>query len=64
LAPQERGNDERVVVREDDFENIVDTYSDDEGDEVAGAAARRDKDASEEKARHEEVSGATELSCC
>ena len=52
------------MVREDDFENIVDTYSDDEGDEVAGAAARRDKDASEEKARHEEVSGATELSCC
>jgi hypothetical protein len=49
-------NDERVVEREDDFENIVDTFSDDEGDEEALAAARAKKEAEEDKRNRDQAS--------
>ena len=40
---------------EEDFENIVDDLSDNEGDEVAGEAARKALTLKEEKLRHKEI---------
>ena len=41
--------DERVEVREDDFENIVDDLSDGEGDETRGQQARLERERQEDK---------------
>lgn len=54
----DKGEDERVEEREDDFENIVDELSDDEGgeaDEAAGQQARIKDDLQADLAAKDEV---------
>ena len=54
-SKKKEGEDERVVVRDDDFDNIVDELSDGEGDEAAAEAARLKMDMKEDKERRDEA---------
>ena len=49
------GEDEDIVAEKEDFENIVDDLSDNEGDEEAGETARKELAQKEEKDRHKEI---------
>jgi hypothetical protein len=49
------GESEKVVARDDDFENIVDDLSEDEGDEEAGNLKRLEAQTLEDQKRQQEV---------
>lgn len=52
---KEEGESEKVIADEDDFENIVDQLSDDEGDEDEGNVKRQEMKALQDAKDKEEV---------
>lgn len=54
-SPDDDDENENIDADEEDFENIVDDLSDNEGDEEAGEAARKAMALKEDKLRHKEI---------